>query len=119
MKKVSTIIMAVSFGLFVAASVGSLVLSVGKFKQRARVYTYVDYELDDDTGRVSVEVEGKRFSIDPDKIVSLPTDYENGNILYVSEYKTFFFTQTVYEADRFVILIPTDGRGDDWKLGVM
>lgn len=118
MKKVSTIIMAVSFGLFVVVSIATLALSVGKFKQRERVYTYVDYDWDDDTGLVSVKVEGQRLSINADKIVSLPTDYESGNILYVSEYKTFFFTQTICEVDRFVILIPTDGRGDDWKLGV-
>lgn len=118
MKKVSTIIMTVSFGLFVVASIATLALSVGKFKQRDRVYTYVDYDLNEETGLVSVKVEGQKLTIDADKIVSLPTDYENGNILYVRECKTFFFTKTVYEVDRFVILIPTDGRGDDWKLGV-
>ena len=116
MKK-SEIVMIISFGLFVVASGASLVLGAGRFKQCDRVYTYVDYELDDDTGYVMANVEGQTLSIDADKIVSLPTDYENGNILYVSECKTFFFTKTVYKVDRFVILIPTDGKGDDWKLG--
>lgn len=118
MRKVSTIIMAVSFGLFTAVSIATLALSVGKFKQNTKEYTYVDYDWDDDTGLISVRVEGQKLTISPGKIVSLPTDYESGNILYVSEYKTFFFTQTVYEVEKFIILIPTDGHGDDWKLGV-
>lgn len=118
MRKASTVIMAVSFGLFVVVSVATLALSAGRFKQNDRVYTYVDYDLNEDTGLVVTSVEGQRITISPDKIVSLPTDYESGNALYVSEYKTFFFTQTVYDVDRFVILIPTDGRGDDWRLGI-
>jgi len=117
MKK-SEIVMLVSFGLFAVVTVATLALMVGKFKQNDKEYTYVDYDWDDDTGLVSVRVEGQKLTISPGKIVSLPTDYESGNILYVSEYKIFFFTKTVYEVDRFVILIPTDGKGDDWKLGV-
>lgn len=105
-------------GLALLTGSAAFVLGTGRFKQRNRDYAYVDYDWDDDTGLVSVRVEGQKLTISPDKIVSLPTDYESGNVLYVSEYKTFFFTQTVYDVDRFVILIPTDGKGDDWKLGV-
>ena len=117
MNKVSKII---SFTLGLALLTASVVavLGFGSFKQREKVYTYVDYDLDDDTGYVLTKVEGQTLSINADKIVSLPTDYETGNALYVSEYKTFFFTKTVYKVERFVILIPTDGKGDDWKLGL-
>lgn len=111
--KITTITIGVSLTLALVA-----VLGFGTFKQREKVYTYVDYELNDDTGYVETKIEGQRLSINADKIVSLPTDYESGNILYVSEYKTFFFTKTIYKVERFVILIPTDGRGDDWKLGL-
>ena len=111
--KITTITIGVSLTLALVALLG-----FGSFKQREKVYTYVDWELNDDTGYVEAEIEGKILSINADKIVSLPTDYENGNILYVSEYKTFFFTKTIYKVERFVILIPTDGKGDDWKLGL-
>ena len=111
--KITTITIGVSLTLALVA-----VLGFGTFKQRERVYTYVEYELNDDTGYVETKIEGQTLSINADKIVSLPTDYESGNILYVSEYKTFFFTKTIYKVERFVILIPTDGRGDDWKLGL-
>lgn len=111
--KITTITIGVSLTLALVA-----VLGFGTFKQREKVYTYVDYELNDDTGYVETKIEGQTLSINADKIVSLPTDYESGNILYVSEYKTFFFTKTIYKVERFVILIPTDGRGDDWKLGL-
>lgn len=111
--KITTITIGVALTLALVA-----VLGFGTFKQRERVYTYVDYELDDDTGYVLTAVEGQRLSINADKIVSLPTDYETGNALYVSEYKTFFFTKTIYKVERFVILIPTDGQYDDWKLGL-
>lgn len=114
----SKIVMLVSFGLFVAVSIATLALSAGRFKQRNEVHTYVDYDLNEETGYIITAVEGQKFTISPDKIVSLPTDYETGNALYVSVYKTFFFTRMVYEVDSFVILIPTDGHGDDWKLGV-
>ena len=100
-----------------AIGVGSL-LGLGQFKQREKVYYYNYYDLDEDTGLVITNVEGQTLTIQADKIVSLPTDYESGNALYVSEYKTCFFTKTVYKVDRFVILVPTDGHGDDWKLGV-
>lgn len=111
--KITTITIGVALTLALVA-----VLGFGSFKQREKVYTYVDYDLDDDTGYVITAVEGQRLSINADKIVSLPTDYESGNALYVSEYKTFFFTKTIYKVERFVILIPTDGKGDDWKLGL-
>ena len=111
--KITTITIGVSLTLALVALLG-----FGSFKQREKVYTYVDWELNDDTGYVEAEIEGKILSINADKVLSLPTDYENGNILYVSEYKTFFFTKTIYEVKRFVILIPTDGKGDDWKLGL-
>lgn len=117
MKK-SEIVMLVSFGLFVVSIGAAFVFGAARFKQRDRVYTYVDYDLNEETGLVSVKVEGQKLTIDADKIVSLPTDYESGNALYVTECKTFFFTKTVYEVKRFVILVPTDGKGDDWKLGV-
>ena len=105
-------------GLVLLASSAVAVLGFGSFKQREKVYTYVDYDLNEETGYILTKVEGQILSINADKIVSLPTDYESGNALYVSEYKTFFFTKTIYKVERFVILIPTDGRGDDWKLGV-
>ena len=111
--RITTITIGVALVLALVA-----VLGFGSFKQRGKVYTYVDYEWDDDTGYVLTKVEGQTLSINADKIVSLPTDYETGNVLYVSEYKTFFFTKTIYKVDRFVILIPTDGKGDDWKLGL-
>ena len=111
--KITTITIGVALTLALVA-----VLGFGSFKQREKVYTYVDYELDDDTGYVLAKVEGQTLSINADKVLSLPTDYENGNILYVSEYKTFFFTKTIYKVERFVILIPTDGKYDDWKLGL-
>ena len=116
-KKIYLTLAITTSGIFLA-SFAVAVFGLSWFKQCDRDYCYVDYDWDDDTGLVSVKVEGQRLTIDADKIVSLPTDYESGNILYVSEYKTFFFTRTVYEVDRFVILIPTDGRGDDWKLGI-
>ena len=111
--KITTITIGVALTLALVA-----VLGFGTFKQREKVYTYVDYKLNDDTGYVEAEIEGQTLSINADKIVSLPTDYETGNALYVSEYKTFFFTKTIYKVERFVILIPTDGKGDDWKLGL-
>lgn len=111
--KITTITIGVALTLALVA-----VLGFGSFKQREKVYTYVDYDLDEETGYVMANVEGQRLSINADKIVSLPTDYEAGNALYVSEYKTFFFTKTIYKVERFVILIPTDGKGDDWKLGL-
>lgn len=111
--KITTITIGVSLTLALVA-----VLGFGSFKQREKVYTYVDYELNDDTGYVMAKVEGQTLSINADKIVSLPTDYEAGNALYVSEYKTFFFTKTIYKVERFVILIPTDGHFDDYKLGL-
>ena len=111
--KITTITIGVALTLALVA-----VLGFGSFKQREKVYTYVEYELNDDTGYVEAEIEGKILSINADKVLSMPTDNENGNILYVSEYKTFFFTKTIYKVERFVILIPTDGHYDDWKLGL-
>lgn len=111
--KITTITIGVALTLALVA-----VLGFGSFKQREKVYTYVDYDLNEETGYIITAIEGQRLSINADKIVSLPTDYEAGNALYVSEYKTFFFTKTIYKVERFVILIPTDGKGDDWKLGL-
>lgn len=111
--KITTITIGVALTLALVA-----VLGFGSFKQCDKDYSYVDYDWDDDTGYISVKVEGQRLSISADKIVSLPTDYEAGNVLYVSEYKTFFFTKTIYEVKMFVILIPTDGHFDDYKLGL-
>lgn len=116
-RKTYLILAITAIGIFLT-SLAVAICGLSWFKQGEKVYTYVDYDWDDDTGLVSVKVEGQKLTIDADKIVSLPTDYESGNILYVSEYKTFFFTETVYEVKRFVILIPTDGKGDDWKLGL-
>lgn len=117
MNKKTKIIITIALGLASALSIVEVFRSV-RFKQGEKVYTYVDYELDDDTGYVLTKVEGQTLTINADKVLSIPTDYETGNVLYVSEYKTFFFTKTVYKADRFVILIPTDGHGDDYKLGL-
>lgn len=111
--KITTITIGVALTLALVA-----VLGFGSFKQREKVYTYIDYDFEPETGYITTKVEGQTLSINADKIVSLPTDYEAGNALYVSEYKTFFFTKTVYEVKRLVILIPTDGKGDDWKLGL-
>lgn len=111
--KITTITIGVSLTLALVA-----VLGFGTFKQREKVYTYVDYDFEPETGYITAKAEGQRLSINADKIVSLPTDYETGNALYVSEYKTFFFTKTIYKVERFVILIPTDGQYDDWKLGL-
>lgn len=111
--KITTIAIGVALTLALVA-----VLGFGSFKQCEKNYAYVDYDFEPETGYITAKVEGQTLSINADKIVSLPTDYETGNVLYVSEYKTFFFTKTVYKVDRFVILIPTDGKGDDWKLGL-
>ena len=117
MNKKTKIIITIVLGLASALSIVEVFRSV-RFKQRDIDYAYIDYDWDDDTGLINVKVEGQRLTIGADKIVSLPTDYEAGNVLYVSEYKTFFFTRTVYEVKMFVILIPTEGHGDDWKLGL-
>lgn len=109
------IIVAISIGFPLALA---LVLGLGQFKQCEKVYLYNHYDLDEETGLVITSIEGQRLTINADKIVSLPTDYESGNMLCVSEYKTCFFTKTVYKVERFVILVPTDGHGDDWKLGM-
>ena len=116
-KKTYLILLITAGGIFLG-NLAVAVLGFGSFKQCEKNYAYVDYDWDDDTGYITAKVEGQTLSINADKIVSLPTDYETGNVLYVSEYKTFFFTKTVYKVDRFVILIPTDGKGDDWKLGL-
>ena len=98
--KITTITIGVSLTLALVA-----VLGFGTFKQREKVYTYVDYDLNEETGYIITKVEGQTLSINADKIVSLPTDYETGNALYVSEYKTFFFTKTIYKVERFVIFV--------------
>lgn len=111
--KITTITIGVALTLALVA-----VLGFGSFKQREKVYTYIDYDFEPETGYITTKVEGQTLSINADKVLSLPTDYETGNALYVSEYKTFFFTKTIYKVERFVILIPTDGKYDDWKLGL-
>lgn len=109
-RKITTAI-AIVLTLVVSLTLSAIgIMEIGKFKQGEKVYCNVAYDLDEETGFVITSVEGRRLSIDVDKIVSLPSDCDSGNILYVSEYKTSFFTKTVYEVKRFVIIIPTEGH---------
>ena len=118
MNKKTYLILAITASGIFLGSLAVAVFGLSWFKQGEKVYHYVDCDFEPETGYITTKIEGQRLTIKADKIVSLPTDYETGNALYVSEYKTFFFTKTIYEVDRFVILIPTDGKGDDWKLGL-
>lgn len=118
MSKKTYLILAITASGIFLGSLPVAICGLSWFKQGEKVYHYVDYEFEPETGYITAKVEGQTLSVKADKIVSLPTDYEAGNALYVSEYKTFFFTKTVYEVERLVILIPTDGKGDDWKLGL-
>lgn len=95
---------------YLPAFLAVVILGAGLFQQREMTYYDVVYDLDEGTGLVVTSVEGRRLTIDADKIVSLPSDCDSGNILYVGEYKTLFFTKTVYKAERFVIVIPTEER---------
>lgn len=85
-----------------------LALGAGSFKQSENVYYCHDYERNPETGLVSVDVKGEKLSVKADKIIYLPTDHDSGNMLFVNEYKTSFFSKTYYEVDKFVILIPVD-----------
>lgn len=100
------IIMMIAAVLTGLTFIAIVILGVGSFKQCEMVYYHHDYDLDKETGLISVKVEGQTLSVDADKIIFIPTDCESGNALYIGEYKTLYFTKTYYDVDRFVILIP-------------